>query len=145
MLKAVGKDIYTNGYGEDLKVVFEELVQSIRNTYGEESKRTDGLQEGSIWSDPDKFMYSLSVGDRSLSAMWADKSYAQAMMRKVSDLIASAAKEREVSDTTGMNALILSQLRFPEKLPNNVGSIIVEAKAKSPTEGYLVLDYYFSN
>ena len=42
-LKAIGKTIYTNDYGENLKASFENLVKSIRKTYGEESYRNDKL------------------------------------------------------------------------------------------------------
>lgn len=69
-LKAIGKGLYTNGYGDEAKNniwkscrVFEKLTEkNCTELTGE---------EGSIWGDSERFMYALQHGDRDLYAMWS--------------------------------------------------------------------------
>ena len=68
-IKAVGKDITTNGYGIQLKTAFDNLVSGIERSYGKYDK-TDFLLRGSIWNDPEDFMMGLLRKDRYLMANW---------------------------------------------------------------------------
>jgi hypothetical protein len=72
-IKAIGKDITTNGYGIQLKSAFDSLVSSIEKTYGK-YKKTDFLMSSSIWKDPDDFMMGLLRKDRYLMASWNKES-----------------------------------------------------------------------
>jgi len=72
LIKAVGKEISTNGYGFALKSAFNDLLGSIEKTYGKYNK-TDLLLPRSIWSDPDDFMMGLLKNERYLYAVWERK------------------------------------------------------------------------
>jgi hypothetical protein len=69
MIKAVGKDIETNGYGAAVQIAFDQLLASIERTYGKYEK-TDELLRGSIWNDPDDWMMALRRNERYLLASW---------------------------------------------------------------------------
>jgi hypothetical protein len=69
MIKAVGKDIETNGYGIAVKTTFDQLLTSIEKTYGK-YKKVDQLLRGSIWDDPDDWMMALRRNERFLFASW---------------------------------------------------------------------------
>ena len=71
-IKAIGKDITTNGHGTQLTTAFDNLVSSIERTYGE-YKRTDFLSRGSIWNEPNDFMMGLLKKDRYLMAAWENE------------------------------------------------------------------------
>jgi hypothetical protein len=68
-IRAIGKDIATNGHGTMLKSAFNDLVASIERTYGKYTK-TDVLLPGSIWDEPEDFMIGLLRKDRYLMAGW---------------------------------------------------------------------------
>ena len=72
LIKAVGKDISTSGYGIELKSAFNNLLTSIEKTYGKYDK-TDYLLPRSIWKDPDDFMMGLLKNERYLFADWDRK------------------------------------------------------------------------
>jgi hypothetical protein len=69
MIKAIGKNIETNGYGIGVKTAFDQLLASIERTYGK-YKKTDELLRGSIWNDPDDWMMALRRNERFLFASW---------------------------------------------------------------------------
>lgn len=71
-IKAIGKDITTNGHGTQLKTAFENLVSSIERTYGKYEK-TNFLLSGSIWDEPNDFMMGLMKKERYLIACWEKK------------------------------------------------------------------------
>jgi hypothetical protein len=66
-IKAIGKDIATNGYGFELQSTFDNLVSSIERTYGK-YKKTDILMPGSIWNDANDFMMGVLRRERYLMA-----------------------------------------------------------------------------
>jgi len=68
-IKAVGKDITTNGHGIHLKTAFDNLVSSVERTYGK-YERIDFLISGSIWDEPNDFMMGLAKEERYLMANW---------------------------------------------------------------------------
>ncbi len=71
-IKAIGKDINTNGYGFELKSKFDSLETSLSKTYGK-CDRTDFLMPGSIWDDLDDWMYALEKKERYLLSGWQRK------------------------------------------------------------------------
>lgn len=149
-LKAIGKDLYTNGYGDRVKSTFESLVESIRKTYGEELYRVDELKEGSIWSGSDKFMYALQNGDRDISATWSKFDENSGIFILNSLLKDPKYKDRvadyiATSDTTALQDLVIEKALQYKQLPDDISMIFVGAKAESSTKGYVVLEYNFSN
>ena len=142
-LKAIGKDIYTNDYGEDLKASFESLVKSISKTYGEESFRNDELKEGSHWGEPNYFMYALKNGDRKLYALW-DK---ELDIRDIAfeKVLSGEILSTDLADTTFMTNYVLDIVSNYDKLPEDISSIYVGADAINTSKGYVVLEYSFSN
>ncbi len=72
MIKAIGKDITTNGHGTQLKSAFNNLVASIERTYGKYEK-IDYLLRGSIWDEPEDFMMGIVREDRYLLASWGNE------------------------------------------------------------------------
>ncbi|MDR1810875.1 MAG: hypothetical protein LBR34_10855 [Prevotella sp.] len=146
-LKAIGKDIYTNGYGDRVKSTFESLVESIRKTYGKELYIKDELKEGSIWGEPKVFMYALKNGDREIFAMWSKFDENSGIFILNSLLKDPEYKDRVVdyiaaSDTTALKDLVIEQYK---QLPDDISMISVRAKAESSTKGYVTLEYSFSN
>ena len=149
-LKAIGKDLYTNGYGERVKSTFESLITSIRRTYGEELYRIDELKEGSIWGDSERFMYALQHGDRELYAMWSKLDENSSIFILNNLMKDPEYKDRFVdyiatSDTTAFKALVQEKVSQYKELPEDISMIYVGAKAESSTKGYVVLEYSFSN
>lgn len=66
----VGRDIYTNSFGEQLKSKYKELTSAITQKYGEPTGEYDFLRNGSIWTDDNDFMMGLAKKDRSLVSYW---------------------------------------------------------------------------
>lgn len=149
-LKAIGKGLYTNTYGERVKSTFESLVESIRKTYGEELYRVDEVKEGSIWGDPERFMYALQRGDRELYAMWSKFDENSGIFILNSLMKDPEYKDRVVdyiatNDTTAFKTLVTEKALQYKQLPDDIASIYVGTKAESSTKGYVILEYSFSN
>ena len=68
-IKAIGKDIRTNGHGTELISRFNNLVSNIERTYGK-YLRKDWLNPESIFTESQYFMSTLSWGDRELVVFW---------------------------------------------------------------------------
>lgn len=68
-IHAVGKDISTSVYGDELKRAFNSLEESIASGYGE-SKRYDFLRAGSIWDESKDYMIGLLKKERTLESFW---------------------------------------------------------------------------
>jgi hypothetical protein len=68
-IKAISRNISTNGHGTELIGHFNNLVSNIEKTYGKYLKR-DRLNSESIFKESQYFMYTLSRGDRELVAFW---------------------------------------------------------------------------
>jgi hypothetical protein len=106
-IKAISKDISTNKQGTILKNQFDNLVSNIEKTYGK-YKKDDSPVQGSYWgTQPEHYMYALSIDERILIAYW----------------------EKDKNS----------------KLPPEILFIIVAAKGKNSSTGYLVLEYYSVN
>ena len=69
-LKAVGKDIKTNSFGDQLTAQTDKLKNQISSKYGSPSKIVDRLISGSIWNDPEDFMMSMVKKDRLFYIQW---------------------------------------------------------------------------
>jgi len=68
-IKAVGKDITTNGHGIALRNAFNNLVSGIERNYGKYDL-TDFLTRGSIWNEPQDWMMAIVRRERYLIASW---------------------------------------------------------------------------
>ncbi|MCL1973591.1 MAG: hypothetical protein FWG54_02080 [Bacteroidetes bacterium] len=88
LIKAVGKDITTTGYGTALKSTFNDLVSSIEGTYGK-YKKTDYLEYGSIWNEGKDFMMGLVKEERTLYTKW-DKSTGATLPSSIESIYVSA-------------------------------------------------------
>jgi hypothetical protein len=71
-IKAISKDIRTNGYGVEIRSTFDNLVGSIEKTYGK-YKLTDILKSNSYSGGANIWTYALRDGDRELYAVWAEE------------------------------------------------------------------------
>ena len=68
-LHAVGVDISTSVYGDELKSAFNSMEESIASGYGV-SKRYDFLRVGSIWDERKDYMMGLLKKERTLESFW---------------------------------------------------------------------------
>lgn len=68
-IKAISRDIPTNGHGTELLRRFNNLVSNIEKTYGKYLRR-DHLNPESIFEESQYFMYTLSEGARELLVLW---------------------------------------------------------------------------
>lgn len=67
---ALSADIFSNGYGFDVRSKYESLRDALAEKYGE-YREIDMLMPGSIWDDPDDFMMALLMEERYLFCVWA--------------------------------------------------------------------------
>jgi hypothetical protein len=149
-LKAIGKDIYTNGYGDRVRSTFQSLVASIRRTYGQELYLTDELKEESILTDSQYFMHALERGDRTLEAVWSKFDENSGIFILNSLLKDPEYKDRVMeymatSDTTAFKALVMEKALQYKELPSDISIIGVYATAQSSSLGSVWLEYRFSN
>lgn len=152
-LKAIGKEIYTNGYGDRLKSTFESLVESIRRTYGEASYIKDDLKEGSIWGKPQDFMHALQRGDRTLNAFWDNTFHdlhalnesLSALRELLDDTDDTDRALNIMSDSTALKNFVNERKAQMKKLPSDISVIGIFAKALSTSKGCVYLEYSFSN
>lgn len=70
-IKAMGKDIETNGYGIEIRGLFNSLKQTLEKNYGD-CEMLDILIPDSYWDDADDWMYSLSKKERYYYASWTE-------------------------------------------------------------------------
>lgn len=71
-IKAVGRNIPTNGFGNSINSAFLEMEGKLKNTYGK-CERTDLLLQGSIWNEPQDWMMALVKEERFLASQWSAK------------------------------------------------------------------------
>lgn len=70
---AIGKDVSTSVYGDDLRSTFNALGSALSKKYGTPGDDFDFLRKGSIWDDDRDWMMSLVKKERYLTKMWTDK------------------------------------------------------------------------
>jgi hypothetical protein len=68
-IKAVSRNISTNGHGTELITRFNNLVSNIERAYGKYLRR-DKLISNTSLTDSQYFMHTLSRGDRELIVFW---------------------------------------------------------------------------
>jgi hypothetical protein len=68
-LRAVGKTIESNDFGDQTKRAFTRFEELLEEVYGPK-KKFDFLQSGSIWDDDNDWSMALSKEERTLSAYW---------------------------------------------------------------------------
>lgn len=71
-IKAFGKDIKTNGYGIEIREIFNSVKQTLIKNYGD-CEIVDFLLPDSYWDDGDDWMYSISKKERYFFAAWTQK------------------------------------------------------------------------
>jgi hypothetical protein len=68
-IRAVGENITSNNFGEQLEGEFERLENALRSKYGA-GRRFDMLRSGSLWDEPRDWMMGLLRKDRTLETYW---------------------------------------------------------------------------
>ncbi|WP_337058256.1 hypothetical protein [Pseudomonas sp. USHLN015] len=68
-IRALSKEIQTNGHGFQLQIAFQEMKDALSSVYGQ-PQLTDRLIPGSIWNKPQEWMMALLKQDRALTAHW---------------------------------------------------------------------------
>jgi hypothetical protein len=103
----------------DLSQHLKTLWQVSKKTYGEESYRVDELQEGSIWGDPDDFMYALQHGDRNLYAMWSKE------FDIITELLKDPVISKKIDSATNeeRQKLVFDKAAEYQKLPSDISVI----------------------
>jgi hypothetical protein len=71
-IKAIGKDISTNGSGYAIQTAFEDMEEKLTKAYGKHQK-IDFLSSGSLWDESHYWMMGLLKQDRYLLAHWNKK------------------------------------------------------------------------
>lgn len=66
---ALGKDIKTNGFGDNVRFDFEDLLKPLTALYGS-PHRLDFLRPGSIWREGEDWMMGILKEERILAAYW---------------------------------------------------------------------------
>lgn len=69
-VKAIGADINTSAYGNELRSEVDKLRDQIDSVYGK-SKLLDQLRYGSIWHEPREWMMGLREKERIYAAHWS--------------------------------------------------------------------------
>ena len=75
-IKAIGKNISTNGFGTEVLTAFNSMESKLSATYGR-TKKTDMLLQGSIWNEPREWMQALQKRERLLFSNWEFKTGAK--------------------------------------------------------------------
>lgn len=63
-------DIETSSSGTQLKSEFNKVKNQLISAYGDPTNDIDHLNYGSIWDEPQDYMYSLLFNDRILACTW---------------------------------------------------------------------------
>jgi hypothetical protein len=69
---AMGKEINTNGFGNELKSAYKDLKAALVQIYGKPNHELDVIRNGSIWLGPDDWMTGLLKRERVLNCSWSD-------------------------------------------------------------------------
>lgn len=68
-VKAIGKNVSTSEYGNELRTKFKELEEQITSVYGP-SEHTDLLRSGALWDEPREWLMSVRQGERVFATFW---------------------------------------------------------------------------
>lgn len=69
-IRAIGKTIITDAYGDRLRLEYEKIRDQLEGVYGSYTE-LDGLKESSIWNEKRYWMMSLLKDERNLVARWS--------------------------------------------------------------------------
>src|ERR1035437_1964643 len=69
-ISALGNDIRTNGFGEEVRESFKTILDAVSETYGKPEDVFDYVKHGSIWKEPEDWMMGLLKKERTLDAYW---------------------------------------------------------------------------
>ena len=84
MVKAISNDIDSDSFGNRLKENIDHVRDDLQTRYGLPSDSYDFLHSGSIWSDPQDWMMSLTKNERNYFFIWtAPKNADQRIWRGV--------------------------------------------------------------
>ena len=67
---ALGNDIETNGFGEEIRESFKTILDAVSKTYGKPGDVFDYVRHGSTWEEPEDWMMGLVKKERRLDAFW---------------------------------------------------------------------------
>lgn len=70
-ITAIGTDVVTNVFGNQLERKFKDIAGAITRKYGAPGSEFDFLQSGSIWKEPQDWMMGLVKKERVLASFWA--------------------------------------------------------------------------
>jgi hypothetical protein len=73
LIRGIGKNIETSGYGTEVKSAFNTLVAGVEKTYSK-YKKTDFLRSKSIWNESRDWMMGMVKKERFLFAEWSAES-----------------------------------------------------------------------
>ena len=93
-IKALGRDISTNAYGEEIKSKVDEIANQVGKSYGK-LKLYDFLKAGSMWDEPQEWIASFSRGERVYTYVSEKKS----MKNNVISIVIGAKVANAFSDT----------------------------------------------
>lgn len=69
-LKGVGRNVQTNSFGSNFKIMWEKISNQVSSVYGQPSKQVDRLLNGSIWDEPEDYMMSMLKEERVSLTLW---------------------------------------------------------------------------
>jgi hypothetical protein len=72
-VSAVGVDIRTNVFGQEVRGNFLEMLDAVSSNYGRATNNFDFVTDGSLWGEPQYWMMGLLKKERSLNAYWISK------------------------------------------------------------------------
>lgn len=67
---AMGKNIDTNGFGNELKNAYKDIRAALVNIYGKPNHELNMLSNGSIWFGPEDWMTAVFKKERILACTW---------------------------------------------------------------------------
>lgn len=72
-IAAVGKDISTSGFGDELKSAHMSMKDALTEKYGKPTDHFDFLKHGSIWTERKYWVMGMLKKDRTLMTAWQQK------------------------------------------------------------------------
>lgn len=87
-IRVASEDISSSSHGVELKGAYENLRDTVANSYGTYGQ-ADFLRSGSIWDEPEDWMMALRREERVLQAAW-DRGEGSSMKNGVKQILLSA-------------------------------------------------------
>jgi len=70
-ISAIGKDVTTSVYGNQLISEYEQIEKTLTSKYGKSDHKFDYLNNGSIWNNDNEWTMALKLKERMLQTPWA--------------------------------------------------------------------------